>query len=304
MDVITALDVMTSYTDTSKAVGGGTTRIWLRENVFHIIREVGMKKKVSGAGEWADVRLNLISGCSNDCLYCYAHESAERFRRRKGRDWKNEEIVSERSVETIKRYTGRIMYPSTHDITPEHLEESLTYIERILVAGNRLLIVSKPHLECIRAICNRFHSYRDKITFRFTIGSANSAVLKFWEPGAPDFAERLASLKYAHSQGYATSVSCEPMLDLEIDKVIDQVLPYVTDSIWLGKANKLRSRLTLNGHKNDETLRRAAELLSWQSDANIWALYERYRDNPMIKWKESIKIVVGIDLATEAGLDQ
>jgi hypothetical protein len=32
-------------------------------------------------------------------------------------------------------------------------------------------------------------------------------------------------------------------------------------------------------------------------------LYERYRDNPLIKWKESIKKVVGIDLLTEAGLD-
>lgn len=262
-----------------------------------------MKKIVSGADEWSVFRLNLISGCSNDCLYCYAHENAERFRWREGRDWKDDEVVSEQLVEKMKRYPGRVMYPSTHDITPVHLQESLTYIERILVAGNSLLIVSKPHLDCIRAICDRFSNYRDKITFRFTIGSANSAVLKFWEPGAPDFAERFASLKYAHSQGYATSVSGEPMLDLEIDKVIDQVLPYVTDSIWLGKANKLRNRLTLNGHKDDETLRRATELLSWQSDANIWALYERYRDDPMIKWKESIKIVVGIDLATEPGLD-
>jgi DNA repair photolyase len=140
--------------------------------------------------------------------------------------------------------------------------------------------------------------------FRFTIGSADSDVLGFWEPGAPDFAERLASLKHAHSQGYETSVSCEPMLDNEIDEVIDQVLPYVTESIWLGKANRLMVNLSLNGHKDPETLRRAAELLSWQSDDNIKVLFERYKGNSKVKWKESIKKVVGIALATEAGLDQ
>jgi hypothetical protein len=44
--------------------------------------------------------------------------------------------------------------------------------------------------------------------------------------------------------------------------------------------------------------------LSWQSDDNIKALFERYKGNPKVKWKESIKKVVGIALATEAGLDQ
>ena len=261
-------------------------------------------KKISGTKEWAAHQRNICLGCRHGCRYCYAQMMAMRFHRLDGRSWTEEEVDRNKLVGKITRSKGRIMYPTTHDITPLHLQESLTYIERNLDAGNSLLIVSKPHLDCTRAICDRFTSYRDKITFRFTIGSANSSVLKFWEPGAPNFAERLESLKHAHGQGYATSVSCEPMLDLKIGEVIVQVLPYVTDSIWLGKANRLRVNLSFNGHKDPETLRRAAELLSWQSDANILALYERYRENPMIKWKESIKKVVGIRLATEPGLDQ
>ena len=61
----------------------------------------------------------------------------------------------------------------------------------------------------------------------------NNEVLKFWEPGAPSFDERIACLKYAYEAGYATSISCEPMLDDKIDLVIDAVRPDVTHSIWI-----------------------------------------------------------------------
>ena len=36
---------------------------------------------------------------------------------------------------------------------------------------------------------------------------------------------------------------------------------------------------------------------------NIMKLYHKYKDNPKIKWKESIKKIVGIEIPTEAGLD-
>jgi hypothetical protein len=59
----------------------------------------------------------------------------------------------------------------------------------------------------------------------------DSNTLKFWEPNAPDLPKRLESLKYSFSEGYQTSVSCEPMLDEHIGDVIDQVSPFVMDSI-------------------------------------------------------------------------
>jgi hypothetical protein len=40
-----------------------------------------------------------------------------------------------------------------------------------------------------------------------------------------------------------------------------------------------------------------------QSEENIKQLYSRYQSNPWIKWKESIKKVVGVPIATESGLD-
>jgi hypothetical protein len=36
-------------------------------------------------------------------------------------------------------------------------------------------------------------------------------------------------------------------------------------------------------------MQRAEQLMGWQSDRNINQLYFRYKDNPLIKWKDSIK---------------
>ena len=195
------------------------------------------------------------------------------------------------------------MFPTTHAITPAHLNECLLFLEHMLIPGNEVLVVTKPRLECIKPICERLVPFKNQILFRFTIGSTDSETLKFWEPNAPDFQERLASLQYAFQQGYKTSVSCEPMLDGNMDDLIRQTAPFVTDAIWLGKMNNLLYRLKLNGETDPETTQKAKDLKTMQSDENIRELYSKYKDNPLIKWKESIKKVVGLKVSTESGLD-
>ena len=139
--------------------------------------------------------------------------------------------------------------------------------------------------------------------FRFTIGSANSDILKFWEPGAPCYEERLSCLKFAFTLGFETSLSCEPMLDNNIEKLINETLPFITDSIWIGKANFLIKRLNTNKCNSTEDTRKAKELIEWQNDKNIKLLYNQYKNNLKVKWKESIKKVVDIQIPTTKGLD-
>jgi len=208
---------------------------------------------VFGAYEWAKLSANFIDGCKNDCKYCYSKEMAIRFNRKTERNWKKEEIRKHSLSKKFKKIKGTVMFPSSHDIHPEHLKESIIFLDNILSAGNKVLIVSKPSLKCIREICKNFNKFKGNILFRFTIGSSNSNILRFWEPYAPDFKERLASLKWAHKKGFHTSVSCEPMLDNQVDDVIEKVIPYVTDAIWIGKANFLLKRLRLN-HADDKKL--------------------------------------------------
>jgi len=260
------------------------------------------KPQISGTKEWSVESVNIVLGCSHKCRYCYARSNALRRKQIPNLQVWGESYHTLREKEVRKRRKnagGTVMFPSTHDIVPEFLDPSLTVIGNILEAGNRILIVSKPHLECIQAICGKFAAYREKILFRFTIGAMDNAVLKYWEPGAPSFEERLASLKHAHVNRFATSVSCEPMLDGEnVVALFHALAPYVTDSIWIGKMNGIDYRVE-PGTDPKETER----IKKGQTDERIQAIYEALKDEPKVRWKESFKKVLGLKLADEAGLD-
>jgi DNA repair photolyase len=229
---------------------------------------------------------------------------AIRTKRKTQYNWKDEILRPKDLNKNWKLVEGgRVMFPSSHDITPDHLQESIQFLRNILAPGNEVLLVSKPHLECIKAICDEFIECKEKILFRFTIGSANDEVLKFWEPGAPLFDERIESLKYAFDAGYETSISCEPMLDNKIGDVIVSVKPFVTHSVWLGKMNEMKHRLTMNTELTQELKDRANQLYAWQSDDEMKALYEKYKKDPLIRWKSDIKKIVGIPLG-EIGSDE
>jgi DNA repair photolyase len=255
------------------------------------------KTRLFGTKEWAEVNYNFINGCTHDCKYCYSKEMAIRFDRKSASTWKYEEIRIKDLTKTISIKNKLVMFPSSHDITPKHLDQSITIIEKLLASENKVLIVTKPHLKCITKICETFKNSKNHIIFRLTIGSSNSKVLKFWEPGAPSFNTRLKSLKYAYNNGFKTSVSCEPMLDFQIDNLINKVLPYVTDTIWVGNANFLLKRLRTNGIDDKETLEKANELVLWQSkEDNILNIYRQFKDNKKIKWKDSLQKILDLQI--------
>ena len=241
-----------------------------------------------GTKEWAEQNVNFIDGCLHDCKYCYSKEMAIRFGRRTADGWKDETVREKDLQQTFRKKQGSIMFPSAHDITPDHIHESIALLQKLLQAGNHVLIVTKPHLDCVKQICEAFHSFKKHIVFRFTIGSSDSKILKFWEPGAPDFEERFESLKFAFKKGFQTSVSCEPMLDNKTEDLIKTLYPYVTETIWVGKANFLLRRLKMNKQTDRQTMAKAHELMKFQSDDELNVLYETLNGFEKIRWKESI----------------
>jgi DNA repair photolyase len=261
------------------------------------------KKYATGTWEWAHSGVNCISGCRNSCLYCYSKASAIKAGRKTKDTWPEEEVDEKAINKGYKKREGTIMFPTSHDLSPENMDFWIKVLFKMLKAGNDVLIVSKPHIECISEICRTFSDYKDKILFRFTIGSASDRILKFFEPGAPPFNERLASLILAYKLGFKTSVSSEPMLDGNIDAVIEATEHYITDAIWLGKANNMIERMTTNGAIGIEVYW-GGKLVEHQNDDNIKALYEKYKDNPKVKWKDSIKQVVGLKRHEERGIDE
>lgn len=253
-------------------------------------------RKGTGTAEWAEVNENICRGCPNDCLYCYAAANAKRFKQRDRENWHIEEFTKRSKMTSYPARDGVIMFPSAHDITPFNVDEYIRVAKLILEKGNKLLIVSKPRIDCIAKLVGFLCEYTDQILFRFTIGSMSSRTTSFWEPGAPLPDERLKCLKLAAESGYKTSVSIEPMLAgvQGAENVVLMVKPYVTDTIWIGKMNKTRLRVDMTVPANAKHVNNI-ELL--QCDKEIMKLHARLKNDPMIRWKDSIKIVVSKSLA-------
>jgi hypothetical protein len=80
--------------------------------------------------------------------------------------------------------------------------------------------------------------------------------------------------------------------------LVKALLPYVTDTIWIGKMNKIKLRVPA-----DTDPAEIARIEAGQTDARIREIYLALKDHPKIRWKESVKEVVGLPLAEQPGQD-
>ncbi len=259
------------------------------------------QRAASGTKEWAVRNANCCRGCSNGCIYCYGRSVNVRFGRMAPEDWENEVVLEREASKSRRRVPGVTMFPSTHDITPNNLPACERLLKNFLKVGNHMLVVSKPRLACIQRLCDELAAYKHQMLFRFTLGVMDAELRSFWEPGAPEFTERLASLRYASEAGYATSVSAEPLLEpWNVQTLVDSVQPFVTHSIWIGKANHLRRRTAWKLRPDDPEIVR---LERWQTDEKLLKIYKLLKADPLIRWKDSYKKVVGLRRPQKPGLD-
>ena len=240
-----------------------------------------MKSK-TGTREWAESNENCISGCSNNCRYCYARDMAIRYKRETAGTWP---IEHPRATAKARKHKGRVMFPTTHDLHYEHVNWWGPFLRDLLERGNDVLIVSKPEYAAIKWICDRFLDYCDKIEFRFTIGTNEDKTAAYWEPGAPSPNERAKSLILAWGKYYKTSISMEPLLTENPKEMITHIRRYVTGKIWIGCMN----HYALNPEIPEE-----ARQIKIQSRENMQKVYESLKDNPQIRWKDSVQKLLNI----------
>lgn len=248
------------------------------------------RKITSGTKEWADYNVNCIKGCYNDCRYCYAKMMAKRFGRTTNHTWKNMTIRKEVLNKNFKRRAGRVMFPSTHDIfdISPFKEACFIVLRKLLNSGNDVLITTKPKFSIIQEIDRQFRHYKEQIQFRLTITSNKDELLKFWEPNAPKFKERLVSLKYAFRKEFKTSVSIEPFLDYDPTELVDIITPFITESIWIGRMNYVARR-----NLSDEERPHYQKIRKNYETQHLREIYSRLNGQPKIKIKDSIKIQLG-----------
>lgn len=261
-----------------------------------------MATKITGTREWAARNANCLLGCSHGCRYCYSrHNSVVRFGSIQTEDW-TKPALNPKAL--LKRWTyapGVVMFPSQHDILPEFIEPCIEFLRHILAPGNKALIVSKPHWACINRLTNDLSIYRERAMLRFTIGAFDDAILNSWEPGAPTYEERLRCLIMAKARGWRTSVSVEPMLDTgRVRDLARKVEPFVTGTIWIGCMNKPAARAVL---RNERDLVELKRVIAEQSPGRLAQVYHELKDNPKIRWKDSMKAAMNLPRQLSEGED-
>jgi len=244
----------------------------------------------TGTKEWAEVNINIQEGCEHSCRYCYARSMrVDWLKKCTAKQW-TEPVINQAKVDQdYVKYKGIVMFPSTHDITPKNISECLCVLRKLLDAGNQVLIVSKPHWTCVTVICEALQEYRPQMMFRFTIGSMHDEVLRFWEPRAPNYDERLACLKYAYTKRFSTSVSCEPYLDTDVIDLYCRVKPWITHSFWVGLLRKYNQRVDASKISGADYAKFVAPLLKAQTKEEIEKIYHQLKNERLVMWKDSIR---------------
>ncbi len=271
------------------------------QNWINKFKEINFK---FGTKEWADGNFNTHYACTHGCRYCYAWCEAYQRKRPYWENWGKKMVKRDYwNKNWQKRNDGyTIMYPTTHDILPEIIDDSFQAIKNMLDANINVLLVSKPHIEVITKLIDEFSDFKvgqPKITLRFSISTNDDKLIRYWESAAPRFSERLECLKLAFDNGFSTSVSMEPFLPAkskskkkEIESLItliNSLLPFVKETLWLGMMNHIPKKTLLGKHLNSTDLMVIQDLLNFYDFENIYKLISFFYQFKKIRWKESIK---------------
>ena len=116
-------------------------QIELGEEIDKKYKSIEENKITSGTKEWADSNVNCISGCSNNCKYCYAKKMAIRFGRATEKSWPKMKIRQHDVEKGYNKRKGRIMFPTSHDIPEKSTIKNACFIvlEKLLVSDNEIL---------------------------------------------------------------------------------------------------------------------------------------------------------------------
>jgi len=217
---------------------------------------------------------------------------AKRFGRATEETWRIMEIRRDAINKTYSKLSGRVMFPSSHDIFdfPQFEEACFTVLSKLLESENEVLVTTKPRINVIRKIDKLFSRFKKNLQFRFTITSREDRLLSFWEPNAPCFKERMNSLIFAFKENYRTSVSIEPFLDYDPTELVEIVTPFTTESIWIGRMNYIPRRIP-----SMEDVSYYEEIRRNYKNAHLWKIYRELKNHYLIKFKDSTRIQLGLE---------
>lgn len=195
------------------------------------------------AREYSPLALNIFSGCTHHCAYCYVPRMLNRFNSNYKHDDCHPQVdfkALEKSAQQLQGCDKQILLSFTGDpycgVSPETTRRVL---EILNFYGHKVAILTKGGSRCL-ADNDIFRQFGDRIKIGATLTFANDNDSKEWEPGAAMPSERIDTLRLLAENGIKTWVSFEPVIIPEQSlRMLEKVADFV-DHVKIGKLNNYK----------------------------------------------------------------
>lgn len=192
------------------------------------------------AREYSSLALNLYSGCTHGCRYCYVPRIFTRFRPGYDHAACRPQVdfdELERSAKALAGTNDQILLSFTGDpysgVSPETTRRAL---EILLKYNHKVAILTKGGTRCLEDM-DLFLRFGDRIKVGATLTFDNSSDSLSWEPGAAHPCDRIAALDHLAEAGIKTWVSFEPVVSPEQSLHLLEIVSDFVDHVKIGKLN-------------------------------------------------------------------
>ncbi|MCL2304538.1 MAG: radical SAM protein [Planctomycetaceae bacterium] len=196
------------------------------------------------AKEYSDLAVNLYTGCSHGCRYCYCPAII----RKKIDEWSvnptpRTDILRllEKDAQKMKGDSREILLSFMSD--PYHSDEAASLTrEALLILEKydlRIQVLTKGGLRSVRDFDILA---RNRWKYGATIIFSSDDFRKEWEPHAAPIEKRMEAVRQAHRQGIYTWVSVEPVIDPSQALIVMYLLKGSVDLWKVGKLNHDKER--------------------------------------------------------------
>ena len=210
---------------------------------------------VGSARSDAALAVNVYSGCSHGCLYCYAPAATfvkrDKFftvcDARKGSFL--QELRCEAMQRMRKRQGGHVLLSFTSDPYQE-IDLEFNHTRRVLEilhsSGHSFVTLTKGGRRSLRNLDLYIPGIDE---FGTTMTVTTEELRQWWEPGSDTFEGRCEALKEFNSAGIYTWISLEPVLYVdEVKRIIETTREYV-DHYRIGRLNRHQHAKTIDWYK-------------------------------------------------------
>ena len=194
------------------------------------------------AGEYSELAINLYSGCSHACIYCYCPA----IMRTNMKEWSRNPhprtgILStlEKDAKKMKGETRQVLLSFMSD--PYHFggkrSQELTRQALLILEKYKFKNVTVLTKGGMDSVGDFDVLKRNHWSYGTTISFLSEKLREKWEPNAAPIEHRISALKLAREKGIKNWVSVEPVIDAdETLAMIKELIPFV--DFWkIGKMN-------------------------------------------------------------------